>query len=433
MSMLCCSPALAQDAEGSLNLSAVLRNVYESNPALLAAREELKETQELYPQARAGWLPSVNAEGSVYTTHVKNSNFGGADGATTKDVTLSIDQPLWRGGRTSAEIDRANSFIRAGEALLIQEEQALFLQAIDAYLAVLRNKDLLDLRRENEALLSQEFQATSERLEIGDITDTDLQQAKTRLSRAKSARLQAEADLSISKAEFEDVTGIYPAQNLVAPYIEHNLPQDVGALSALAERQNPAMIIASYEREAAEYNADAVFRELLPQISAFASVNRQYDPQPGIVDKSETETIGLRATVAFYQGGAIRSRGREARYAAKRRDYELLDIGNRVRREVISSWESYQASKAQTESRKDEIEAAQLALRGVREEARIGQRSVLDILDADQEMIEARISLVRAKYAENLALFTLLGNLGLLNMGVLSAENTPMEIGLQSP
>ncbi len=116
-----------------------------------------------------------------------------------------------------------------------------------------------------------------------------------------------------------------------------------------------------------------------------------------------------------------------------RRDYETLETRNRVRQQVLSSWESYQAARAQTENRKDEIEASERALNGVREEARIGQRTVLDILDADQEMIEAKISLVRAKHSETLAFFTLLSHLGILDMGIFTPENNPLKVGLNTP
>jgi len=159
-----------------------------------------------------------------------------------------------------------------------------------------------------------------------------------------------------------------------------------------------------------------VFRELLPQVSAFASFNRQYDPQPGIVDRTGGETIGVRATIALYQGGATRSRERKARYASKRREFEIEETKRSVRREVIENWASYRSALQQTENRKQEIEAAEAALKGVRMELDVGQRTLLDLLDADEEVIEAKVGLSFARRNEIVALFSLANSLGLLTV-----------------
>lgn len=415
------SPANADHHNGYQELSDILIKVYESNPTLMAAREELKETKELYPQARAGWLPSVTGETSIYASDIDNSNFGGADGATTKDLSLSVDQPIWRGGRTFAETKRAKELIHAGEAVLREAEQDIFLETVTVYMNVLRDKELQELRRQNEGILMRELRAAWERMDIGDITDTDVQQAKARLSRAKSEHIEAKKESEISHAEFEQVTGIKPPDKLMVPYMKLGIPPTLGEMFTMAENRNAALSIAKFEQSASEHNADAVFRELLPQVSAFASFNQQYDPQPGIVEDSRNQTVGLRASIALYQGGATRSRHREARHTAKRRAYEIQETRRRVKQEVISNWRSYEAAKAQTETRKEEIEAAEKALKGVREEARIGQRTVLDILDADQEVIDAKISLSKARRNETVAMFALAASLGLLDTGLLQS------------
>lgn len=412
-----CSPfAFAQDKNGYYGLNHILKRVYVQNPTLMAARAELRETEEVMPQAKAGWLPSVNAEASVFATDVDTTNFGSGDGATTKDLTLSLDQPIWRGGQTFAEVERAKDVITVGEAVLRQAEQDIFEETVRVYMDLMRDRELLELRVKNEEMLAQELLAARERLEIGEATETDVQQAKSRLFRVKSLTIDAENQRDISHAAFVAVVGGAAPSNMLVPYLDFKLPDTLDALLKLANEQNPNLIIARFQHEASKHDVDRVFRELLPQVSAFASFNRQYDPQPGIVDKTSVETIGVRATIALYQGGATRSREREARYASKRREFEIEETKRSVRREVIENWGSYRAALQQTENRKQEIEASEAALKGVRMELDVGQRTLLDLLDADEEVIEAKVGLSFARRNEIVALFSLANSLGLLTV-----------------
>lgn len=409
----------AQDTHQYSNIGSIIQYTYDHNPTLLAAREELKATKELYPQARSNWRPTLSAEASLYSTDVESSNFGSADGATTKDLSLNLDQPIWRGGRTFAEVDRAHDLIKVGEATLRQAEQDIFIDAITAYLNTIRDQQLLNLRAQNKDILLKELKAAWARKEIGDITDTDVQQAKARLSRAQSEHEQAKADYAISKAEFQQIIGLPARTDLSLLYPDFNLSEDPDKLFEFAEHYNPEIISAIYQHKASSHFSDATFRELFPQISAFASMNKQYDPQPGIVDETTTETIGLRATLTLYQGGATRSRVREAKNNQKRREYQIEETKRRIKQEVIANLRSYISAKSQTENRKEEIEAAAFALKGVKIEASEGQRSVLDILDADQELINAKASLIRAQRNEALMQYALASSLGLLDLKAL--------------
>lgn len=413
------SAALAQNKQGYWELRDVLAQVYKHNPSLDMARQQYYSAQELYPQARAGWLPTVNAETSIYATRVESSNFGTADGATTKDVTLSVDQPIWRGGITTAEMARAQSLITAEEYALTQAEQLIFLRAAQAYMNVIRDRSLLELFKKNEEILFNELKSTWARMEIGDITNTDVQQAKARLAAAKSSRVQARNNLDLSAAEFEEVAGIKPPDKMMVPYLSFAFPQTLEEKFAMAEAQNPEIARAEFEHKASTHDVEAVERERMPQVSGFASMNRQYDPQPGVVDRYENDMIGVRATLALYKGGATSSRIREARYKAKRREFQIQETKQQIRQEITSHYRSYQAALAEVENRKQEIEALELALKGVREEAKLGQRSVLDVLDADQETINAKAALVRASHNEVMSQLTLAQSLGLLQARLL--------------
>lgn len=411
MAVIFFSPAQAY-AERQVTIADILKQVYESNPSLLAAREELNETMELYPQARAGWLPSLNAETSIYATDIDTSNFAGGDGATTKDMTVSLDQPIWQGGRTFSETAEARDLIRAGQAVLRKEEQKILLDALTAYLDVKRDREILALRRRNENNLQQEYEAAKERLELGEITKTGVAQAEARLARAEADRIGARRDLETSAAKFVAVTNMQPPETMSAPPLDFEFPGATDDVMALAEQQNYDLIIARFRHKAAEHNADSVFRELLPQLSAFASWNRQYDPQPGIISETQTETVGLRATLAVFQGGILRSDLRKARAKAKQQEYGIDAVRDQVRQDVTRNLRSYEASKKQVKSRHVEIKAAKAALEGVREESRIGQRTLLDVLEADEDLIAAKIALAQARRNEAVAAYALANVLG---------------------
>lgn len=411
--------SFAQQSAHQADMRFVFDKVRMENPGLMAAREELEGTKELYPQARAGWLPSVNGEAGIFTSDIESDNPNPGDGATTKEFALSIDQPVWRGGRTTAEIDRAQKLIRAGEALLSSREQDLFYEAARSYINVLRDRELLDLRRKNSDILMQELEAAQERRQMGATTITDVEQAEARLARAQALQIRAEGDLSISEAGFEEIVGMAAPSNLADPAaFRLDMPADVGAMEAMAENNNPSLIMLRYEREAAGHNADAIFRELLPQLSAYASVNKQYDPQPGLVSDTRSAVLGLRATIALYQGGATRSRIRQARSEERRQAYEVEDLTRDVKAQVLINLRAYQSAVGQRENRAFEIEAARKALDGVREEMNLGQRTLLDVLDSDRDLIEAEVAHAYAQADESTARFALARTLGVLHAGM---------------
>lgn len=202
----------------------------------------------------------MTAEASIYSTSIDSSNFGNADGAVTKDMSLNLDQPIWRGGQTFAQVDRANSLIKAGEATLKNAEQEISLTAVTAYLNTLRDRELLRLRRKNETLLIKELNAARERRAIGDITNTDVQQAEARVARATAQHANARTNYEISLAEFEEVTGMRPHKILLTPYPNFSFPESLQEMFALAEKQNPEILMAMFQHQAAEHNTDATFR-----------------------------------------------------------------------------------------------------------------------------------------------------------------------------
>lgn len=401
------------DPDG-VRLEEVLRHVYAHNPTLQASREELKAAQEVYPQALAGWRPTLDAEAGIFATSIDSSNFSSGTGATTKDLTLSAQQALFRGGRTVAETAKAEALIAAARAEARRVEQAVFLDAARAYMDVLRDRAILELRRGNETLLLEELEAARARFKAGDITITDVLRGEGRLARARSETMSAEGKLEASNARFENVTGLSSGQAFYYPEAMPEIPARLEDALGMVEERNLDIIAARHEREAAGHGAEATLRELFPHVFAYASYNRQYDPQPGIIDESETETVGLRATLALYEGGATRSRVRQARHTANQISIEISETANSARANLMTGWAALGAARAEIASRLDEISALKRAREGVREEVFAGTRTVLDLLDADQELLESRTALAMARRDAIVTQFELGETLGLL-------------------
>lgn len=422
-------PVRAQEAASTptVTLREALQRTYEDNPTLAAARAEFRATEELLPQAQAWWKPVVEATAGITYTDIETDPESTADGSTEKSVDLSVNQPLWRGGRTVAQTREADNKIIAKQADLLLTHQDILLDAVSAYMNVVRDQALLDLSRSNEEVIGRQLQASRDRFEVGEITKTDVSQSEARLARAQADRIAAQGDLSTSRAVYEQVVG-FPPGRLAEPDISLPLPADFDEAVLQADRASPGVLVARYTYRAAEDAVDTVSGELLPEVGLIGRTGRTWDPSPGLLDEETTSVVGVSATVPLYEAGAVRSRIREAKHTADRR-YSLIDEARRAARQsATSAWENLAAARAEIVSRQAQVEAAAVAREGVHKEAEVGSRTILDSLDADQEYLDAQVALVTAKRNEVVARFTLAAALGLLTpdtLGFAALENAP--------
>ncbi|MGB4106785.1 MAG: TolC family outer membrane protein [Alphaproteobacteria bacterium] len=408
------SPA-AVAVQDSLSLSQALRLAYLNNPALNSARSDLQATQEELPQAQAGWKPIVTADADVTNS---DSDSGGSDeNNTSKSAGLTLTQPVYRGGRTVAETASARSAIAARSQILRAQEQDIFENAVIAYMDVLRDEALLDLQRQNSDLQSRQLKATSDRFEVGELTKTDVSQSEARVAEAEANVIDAQGNLNSSRAVFEQVIGV-PAGHLAPPDIRPDVPDTLADVTRQAEEASPLVLAAVNTHNASEKDIETVLGELLPQVGFFASAGRTYDPPSGGDDRND-RSVGLEASIPLYEAGAVRSRARQAKHNANSRYLDILDTKRQVREAAVRNWEDLQAARAQIMSRSAQVEASRIAQEGVRQEAEFGARSVLDALDADQELLDAQVALVVARRDEVAAQFSLLATLGLLTPEVL--------------
>ncbi|MCD8497887.1 MAG: TolC family outer membrane protein [Alphaproteobacteria bacterium] len=412
----------------SVTIQDVLREVYVNNPSIRAARAELRATHELLPQAYAGFKPSVTALGNVTSADVD----GGANrknSATTKDIELRIDQPVYRGGRTTASIESANSAITAQTAILKSIEQDVLLAVVTAYMDVLRDRSLVELNQNNRRVISRQLQASTDRFEVGENTKTDVSQSEARLAEADANLISAQGNLQTSSAVFEQIAGFLPPPSLVTPAYDLSLPPSLDDAVALAESDSPDVVSAVYIQKAAESDVDNIFGELLPEVQAFASWGRTYDPLSGTTNKQTEEALGVSAQVPLYEAGFVRSRIRQAKETANQNYLEILAAKRQARQETVSSWQTLKAAQAEIKARQAQVKAARVAREGVHQETEVGARTVLDALDADQEYLDSQTALVIAQRNEVVASFSLAATLGFLTPESLGFSDDKLEFG----
>lgn len=402
-------------------LESVLAYSYQNNPTLLAARAELYSVQEDLPQAQAGWKPTVGADANIQKSWIDGSNFGG-DGTTSKTIGAEVSQPLFRGGRTVAATDEAKYRISAQRALLRALEQEVLLAVATAYVDVVRDEALVQLQEKTKSVIARELEASRDRFELGEITLTDVSQAEARLARAEADRTSAVGDLKVSRARYSSLVGYYPGR-LGKPVLNFTFDNDLEKLIAEGERYNPSVHAAAYLQKSAEYNVDEIFGELLPTVQLFGNWQRDYDPQPGLIEESTTKAIGVSASIPLYQAGSVRSRVRQAKHTANQRYIEILESRRNVREQVTVAWQNLKTTQAEIDSRMAQVKAARVAQEGVREEAFLGARTVLDTLDADQELLDAETALLSAERDEIVAEFQLAAALGMLTPRYLGIDD----------
>ena len=281
------------------------------------------------------------------------------------------------------------------------------------YLDVLRDTALLKLSQNTRDVIARQLEATQDRFDVGELTKTDVSQAQARVARADSDIITATGNLNASKARFEEIIGA-PAQGLGKPDIELRVPDNLPEAETDADQNSPMILAAEFVHRASEQDIDGVFGELLPEVGFSSSWNKAYDPSPGLYDRQTTSVIGLTATMPLYEAGSVRSRVRQAKHTANQRYIEIMETRREVRQNIVSNWADLQAAQAEIRSRKAQVEASAIAQEGVTQETDLGARTILDVLDANQELFDAQVALVTAERNEMVARFALLSTLGSL-------------------
>lgn len=398
------------------NLTDALVLTYKNNPTLQAQRARLRSIDEGVPQAVSGWRPDVRVTSELgklrRRTNNGTSTGSGDDTRTFYTGALTITQNLYAGGGTEAEIRQAKHEVSAERARLMTTEQKVLLDAATAYMNVFREEAVLKLNINNEQVLSRQLQATQDRFNVGEVTRTDVAQAESRLARTRAERIQAEGDLEVSRAFFEQIVGVKPTA-VPFPGYPLALPTDENEATELAREGNPAVISAVFDERAAREFVKTVKAELLPSVDLVGDASRGRNE--GTADRTIDDLkLTAELTVPLYQQGAVSSRIREAIQLAGENRLQVDEARRAAVEDAASGYEKLLTARASIQSREAEVRAAQIALEGVEQEAAVGSRTVLDVLDAEQELLDAKVNLVRDQRNAIVASYELLAAVGRL-------------------
>ena len=401
------------------SLATALQRTLATNPTINAEREKVRGVEETLDIAGANYRPSITLNGDIARQNTF-SDFGQAgstdDVFTSRGYSVNINQPLYRGGRTVAALNEAEANILAARESLRNVEQSTLLEVATTYISVVRNRAIRDLRRNNLSLLGEQLRATIDRKAAGVVTATDVALAQSRASAAESEVSLAQANLRTASAEFVRLTGRSPSA-LFYPELFGKLPAaNMAAAINRAKNENPSILAARYALDGAKFQIDQVRGERLPELSLEAGFDQRWDTSKNI-EEQRTANIRLRATVPLYRGGSVLARIRQARAILRQRGLEISAANARVRSLVVSSWQNMVAAKARIKSAGEQIRAANKALMGIKNEEKVGQRTVLDVLDAEQELLDAKVVAQQARGDHISAYYQLLSAMGRFDAG----------------
>jgi len=412
-------------------LEDVLVTTYNTNPALMARRANLRATDEGVPQALSAWRPTVTLSADAGRGTYKD-NINGLSllpywqNRSPRDYGVTVTQPLFTGGRTEAGTRQAEDAVLAARAQLDATEQTVLLNAATAFLNVVRDEQVLRLSISNEQVLRRQLEATQERFKVGEITRTDVSQAEARLAQATADRIGAEGTLQVSRANFIDIVGRIP-EAPQAPDDVAAVPTSFDPIKAAALDHNPNVVTADWTTKAAEDGIDLVLGELLPTLALTGTATRGLDTAL-IGSDVVTEQAMVTLTVPLYEGGYSYSRLRAQKHTWGQRRLEADQARRDALQAANQSWETLVAARARVNSYSAQIQANELALAGVEEEAKVGSRTVLDTLNAEQELFNSRVNLVAAKHDEMVAAFQVKSA-----MGEMTAEGLGLPVDLYDP
>lgn len=407
--------ALSVGAARAETLQDALAEAYNTNPQLLAERANLRATDEGVDQALSGWRPTVTFNSAIgaekaETTGVANINSPAEQTLHPHSYIFTITQPIYNGGGTVAKTAQAEDSVRSERAHLIAVEGTVLFNVIGAYLDVLRDRAVVALDRNNESILQETLKQTQAQFHSGLVTRTDVAQAEARLQAAHALRQQDEGTLQSDRANYTRYVGHAP-ENLVQPTIRPQIPASRDEALALAATKNPNVISALFGEDAARDVVASTEAQLLPTLSVAGNIQRL---QETVVAGREvtSKSVLAQLTIPIYEGGLIYSESRQAKQKVGQSE-GLTDDARRFAVEgATAAWETIQAQRANVVSQQAAIKADEIAYEGLQAQQRAGLRTLIDVLNAEQELFSDRTNLVRAQHDLVVAEFNLANQIG---------------------
>jgi outer membrane protein len=336
---------------------------------------------------------------------------------------VTASQTLYNGNQTANKTRQAESQVMGARETLRVTEQQVLLDAATAYMDLLRDEATLDLQRSNVEVLTEQLKQTRDRFNVGEVTRTDVAQAESRLAAGRSQLLAAQSQFVTSQAQYRRIIGVDPGHLAPGTPVDRLSPSTLPAAISQGEAQSPSVLAAMYGVDIAELAVKVSEGALYPNLGVQASVQKAWDASASINKQTSVAVLGT-LTVPIYQGGAEYSAIRQSKETLGNQRLTLDVNRDQARETVVQSWGQLDAAKAQIEATTAQVNAAEIALNGVREEARVGQRTTLDVLNAQQELVNARVALVTAQHDRVVASYTLLAAVGTLSMQRLGLDVT---------
>lgn len=411
--------ALLASASGGAALATTLEeavaSAYDTNPSLIAARAALRASDEQVSQARAGFRPQVAATASYGVTRT-DAPTRRRNTADPFNLSIQATQSLYDGGVTHNAVEASIERVSAARARLSQTEQQIILRAITAYFDVVRDTEAVKLARNNVRVLNEQLRAARDRFQVGEVTRTDTSQAAARRAQSRANLAAAEGALEASRQTFRSVIGLEPENLSNLNRNLPNLPKTVQEALERALMHHPAVAAARYDERAARHAVRGQVGALLPNVALQGSYGySDADVFSGKFDDSSSATVQLRAQIPLYQGGAGYSRVRQAQAQASQAQAAVSVAAREVQASIENAWSQFLVATASIRAGREEVRAARMAFEGVREEAVVGSRTTLDVLNAEQELLNARTRLVSAQRDEHVASYALLAATGELS------------------
>ena len=418
------TPVLADTIE------AALVRAYQSNPQLNAQRASVRATDENVPQALSGYRPRVALTGSAGTQYTDTLTTAGGNPTNLvrtnthginapRSVGATVSQTLFNGQQTANKTRAAESQVSGAREALRVLEQTVLLQAATIYMDYLRDSAIVEVQKSNVRVLEQTLKQTKDRFNVGEVTRTDVAQSEAQLAAGKTQLLTAEANLVTTKSNFRRIIGNEPEALAPGSPVDRFLPATLPSAVDLGLTQNPNVTAAMFGIDVSHLQVKVNEGALLPTVTLQASVQQSYEQTMTIYRAFGASAIA-QLSVPVYQGGAEYSLIRQSKETLAQQRLNLEQVRDQTRANVVTAWGQLVAGKAQVQSAQSQVTASEIALNGVREEAKAGQRTTLDVLNAQQALVNARVALVTAQHDRVVASYAVLNAVGRLSPQVLN-------------
>jgi outer membrane protein len=410
-------------------LQQALARAYETHPSLLGERAKLRSVDETVAEAVSNWRPTATVQADGGVSHRTFDTISANQ--KPADASVTVAQPLYRGGRTVAATRQAEENVKQERAQLIVTEQKVLADAATAYLDVLQDQAILDLHAANEKTLAGWVAEMNERFRLGERTKTDISVSALHQARARADRRVAESNLRLAHSAYVRFFGAEP-DALEKPDINNPVPQTGQEAIDQAVKNAPEVLAADHAERANEENIGLVRGNQLPELSLQGSADKAWNenvPQQDVnVNHSADNQLVLQLKVPLYTGGADSARLRAAYQARSESRSDLNEARREARERAVQAWEQLQAASDNIHARQDQIEAAEAALDGMKKEEQVGDRSSTDTLNAEQDLLDARIAEIQADHDHQVAVIQLMAA-----TGTFTAENLQLNVALYDP